>query len=301
MFYRRKLILILLESFGGRLSKLSFQKLLFLLTTRQERPSFEFVPFKYGCFSFQSYADMRTMMKYDLIIESASNGEEFWQVTKAGKLATHMTALTKRDQRALTEIKQAYEHLSSMELTKLTYLRFPYYAIKSEIASNILGNEDLETIRHCVPTNDSPVLFTIGYEGISIESYFNKLIKNNVKVLCDVRNNPVSMKYGFSKNQLSKTSEALGIQYVHFPELGIASSKRRNLNSADDYAALFDEYEATTLKSSRSFQLQLQSLMQANKRIALTCFEANPCMCHRMRLSKALGRLPDWKYETVHL
>jgi len=52
-------------------------------------------------------------------------------------------------------------------------------------------------------------LFTIGYEGISLEEYFNRLIKNDVKVLVDVRNNPLSMKFGFSKTQLKRFCEKL--------------------------------------------------------------------------------------------
>ena len=32
---------------------------------------------------------------------------------------------------------------------------------------------------------------TIGYEGRSIDEYLNLLIKNNIKLLCDVRKNPI--------------------------------------------------------------------------------------------------------------
>ena len=32
-------------------------------------------------------------------------------------------------------------------------------------------------------------IFSIGYEAISIDGYLNKLIKNNIHLLCDVRCN----------------------------------------------------------------------------------------------------------------
>jgi hypothetical protein len=45
-------------------------------------------------------------------------------------------------------------------------------------------------------TKDTTVIYTLGYEGISLEAYINKLIKNDVKLLCDVRKNPLSRKFG---------------------------------------------------------------------------------------------------------
>lgn len=87
MYYRRKVILALLESFGGDLEKISFQKLLFLFTRNQEKPAFDFVPYKQGCFSFQSYADMRTMMKYNMVAE----GKDQWIKTDKTNYTSTLT------------------------------------------------------------------------------------------------------------------------------------------------------------------------------------------------------------------
>jgi len=47
----------MLAANGGGLDKLDFQKLLFLFTqTFELEPSYEFVPFKKGCYSFTSVA-----------------------------------------------------------------------------------------------------------------------------------------------------------------------------------------------------------------------------------------------------
>ena len=47
-----------------------------------------------------------------------------------------------------------------------------------------------------------------------------------IGLLCDVRKNPLSRKFGFSKKKLKHITETVGIKYVHIPELGIESDKR---------------------------------------------------------------------------
>jgi hypothetical protein len=46
MYYRRKILLALLEIFDNKLEKISLQKLLMLVTKQQEKPDFHFVPYK---------------------------------------------------------------------------------------------------------------------------------------------------------------------------------------------------------------------------------------------------------------
>jgi hypothetical protein len=51
-----------------------------------------------------------------------------------------------------------------------------------------------------------PALFTIGYQGRTLEDSLNVLLTASVTLLCDVRRNPVSRKPGFSKGVLSASS-----------------------------------------------------------------------------------------------
>ncbi|MDR9399257.1 MAG: DUF488 domain-containing protein, partial [Salibacter sp.] len=60
MFYRRKVILGLIELLGGEVEKLRFQKLLFLYAMRKQQPEYDFVPYKFGCYSYSAKADMNT-------------------------------------------------------------------------------------------------------------------------------------------------------------------------------------------------------------------------------------------------
>jgi uncharacterized protein (DUF488 family) len=294
MYYRRKVILALLESFGGELGKISFQKLLFLFTRHQEKPAFDFVPYKQGCFSFQSYADMRTMIKYNMIVE----GKDQW--TKSDK-TNYASTLNPKDKQILLYIKNQFGKATSDDLIEYTYKKYPYYAAKSTISHKFLNKTELTTVHNSIPENNNTILYTIGYEGITLEQYLNKLILNDVKVLCDVRKNSLSMKYGFSKSQLQKACENLDIKYVHIPNLGINSDKRQSLNSQSDYDRLFREYEKTTLIENKSAIATVLDLLKKNERIALTCFEAHQCQCHRGTLAKTITHLPEWKYELKHL
>jgi uncharacterized protein (DUF488 family) len=141
-------------------------------------------------------------------------------------------------------------------------------------------------------------LFTIGYEGSSLELYLTKLIENKVQVLYDVRKNPFSHKFGFSKGNLSKVLLKFDIEYRHVPELGIISEKRQNLDSESDYIKLFDEYRKN-LPNKKIYLQELVNTLEQGKRIALTCFEEKPKSCHRHCVSDYLADHSD--IEVVHL
>ena len=109
------------------------------------------------------------------------------------------------------------------------------------------------------------------------------------------------MKYGFSKSQLKKYCESLGIKYLHFPELGIQSAQRQELNSQTDYDKLFTVYCKNNLSKTTNTQFEILNLLKQHKRIALTCFEANIFQCHRKYLAEAIEKLPEFNYEVKHI
>jgi len=135
----------------------------------------------------------------------------------------------------------------------------------------------------------------------SIEKYLNKLIKNDIKVLCDVRRNPLSMKFGFNKKQLSGFCSPLGIKYLHLPKLGIESDKRKKLENQADYDSLFKEYKKNILKSNITDQQKIIDLINNESRVAITCFEANIHHCHRFHLSKSLQKFNGREYKVMHI
>jgi uncharacterized protein (DUF488 family) len=169
------------------------------------------------------------------------------------------------------------------------------------VSEKILNEDELSVVKKALPQISGTILFTIGYEGISLEEYLVRLLKNNVKVLADVRHNPISMKYGFSKNQLMKYCTSLGIEYMHFPEVGIQSEQRQELSNQSDYDKLFEVYRKKNLTVTGKTQNEILTLLKHHKRIALTCFEANICQCHRKHLAEAIANLPGFTYELKHI
>jgi uncharacterized protein (DUF488 family) len=302
MYYRRKILLSLLENFDGQLNKTSLQKLLFIYTRWQEKKAFDFVPYKYGCYSFQANQDLKTLGKYGLVHESTNattegNSPQWVKSTEEEFTPT----LKDTDKAFMIKLKSAYGASSREELIKYTYQNYPFYAIKSEIAHKVLTKEELKKVEQQKRTFAETKLFSIGYEGKSLEHYLNQLIINDVKLLCDVRKNSLSMKYGFSKSQLKHACENVGINYLHIPELGIVSEKRQALNSLNDYQVLFKEYEKTVLIENKEYLLSINDLLKKYSRVALTCFEATECMCHRGRVVKALANQPNWNIPIQHL
>ena len=185
-----------------------------------------------------------------------------------------------------------FGRLRGKALIKYVYEKYPYFAINSEIANEYMDSEHLKKVDNARPTRRKKTMFsTIGYEGDSIEAYLNKLIENDIRLLVDVRKNPISRKYGFSKRTLSSLLGKMGIDYFHIPELGIQSSDRQELNTQSDYDKLFEKYEKTVLRDQQESLEKLFDLFTENRRIAITCYEKDPRQCHRSRVANAIESL----------
>jgi uncharacterized protein (DUF488 family) len=142
-------------------------------------------------------------------------------------------------------------------------------------------------------------LFTIGYEGISIDAYINRLLENCVKILVDVRRNAYSNKFGFSKKEFQYCLEKIGIKYVHIPELGIESEKRKEAAKQDKMnfglfttnktgiEELFEDYRKI-LPTKQIYINRLLEILRKYRFVAITCFEADYRQCHRHVLAEFL-------------
>ena len=132
-------------------------------------------------------------------------------------------------------------------------------------------------------------LFTIGYEGKTMDEYLAQLRDAGVSLLCDVRYNAVSRKRGFSKRGLAEACTAAGIRYEHLRTLGIPSEERRNLRRPEDRAALFDRYARVTLAAEGEALANIAAWIKVDcESVALTCFERDPRECHRHCVADAL-------------
>jgi len=285
IYERQKHLLALVNVIGGEVGSLDFQKLLLLYCLEvEESPSYEFVPYKFGGFSFTSYADKRGLIGKGLFADE----NRIWKLTPEGRsVPITVSILT-----AMSRFVKRHEGLRGNELVAEVYRRHPYYAIRSEITEQVLAGDTaaLKAIAAARPSKGSPGLCTIGYEGRTLEGFLNALIKDEVAVLCDVRQNPMSRKYGFSKSTLQKCCKGVNIRYEHIPELGIASENRRGLRSREDYDTLFDAYTRETLPSQANALTKIMNWIEKGERVALTCYERVPEQCHRTCVAKELER-----------
>ncbi|HMQ70090.1 MAG TPA: DUF488 domain-containing protein [Ignavibacteria bacterium] len=276
------------------MSRIDLQKLLLVFSKYQKKPDYHFIPYKFGCYSFQANQDLNTLEKYKMVSCDKNN----WYLESSIDLFPELKI---EDQRILKAVHSQFKNKLGNDLIKHTYQHYPYYAINSSILGKILDSNAVEKVLNNKPVNKLNGLYTIGYEGISLEQYLNKLIKYDIKILCDVRRNALSMKYGFSKSQLKYACEELGIQYIHFPELGIQSDQRKFLFTQTDYDKLFKQYVLQTIPETINSQEILVQLINRNKRVAITCFEADICKCHRLHLAESLKKLKDFHFRIYHI
>ena len=299
-YRRQRLLLYFLEYLSpgqideqGGISKMDLQKLLLLYCLQMGSKHYDFVPWERGGYSFQCEADLNLLEKRGWI--KTRDSRLFLNET----ISTDSWVATGKEREGVRNwIRRS--PWRGEELVKRTYQLYPYYAFHSRIKGDLLNTEELERVKCSVGEVESNeiVVFTLGYEGIHFETYLNKLVSNRVALLCDVRNNPLSRKFGFSASKLSSVLPKLDIEYRHFPELGIVSEKRKTLNTRADYEVLFQHY-CEDLMERREELERLTQIIESKRRVVLTCFEAEPQHCHRHCISDFLEN--EYHYRVEHL
>ena len=131
-------------------------------------------------------------------------------------------------------------------------------------------------------------LFTIGYEGSSLEDFIATLKALNIETLVDVREIALSRRKGFSKTALKNALECAGIKYQHEKSLGSPKEIRNRLKEDKDYTRYFLEFNAY-LKSQDELLKKLINTHSEN--IVLMCYERDPKTCHRSAVADRMGAL----------
>jgi uncharacterized protein (DUF488 family) len=169
--------------------------------------------------------------------------------------------------------------------------RFPWYA------SRCRSREALPDDVPALPRRDVAV-HTAGYEGKSVDGFFDDLLAAGITGIVDVRANPVSRKYGFAKRSLSGIAAQLGLAYQHLPELGIPGDRRGSLSDFASYQRLLDEYE-TTMLPSQAKGMQTAARLLRSRPSVLLCVERDVGCCHRGRLANRIAE--DEGLPVIHL
>jgi uncharacterized protein (DUF488 family) len=293
MYYRRKILLALLEVYGGSLKRTDCEKLLFNFCQTTDKNFYDFFPYQFGPFSFLSYYDKRRLTELGLLKQT----DEFQLNTEH----SFLNDLELTDKKALLNFKGRIGDLRGDNLVKKTYREFPQFASRSKIVERLFDSGELRQIQFAWNKDTKPFVFTLGYEGLSIDAFLNKLVSNNILAVVDVRNNPQSMKYGFSKKSFKQYIENAGMKYFHIPELGIPSSMRKGLGESVSYERLFQIYKTKLLPEHEEAQKRLLNLITEYSRIALVCFEADYHFCHRNTLVEYLQKKNPLPSPVLHL
>jgi uncharacterized protein (DUF488 family) len=135
-----------------------------------------------------------------------------------------------------------------------------------------------------------PCLFTLGYEGATIDQFVQTARANGICAIVDVRRNPISRKKGFAKSAFRAALEQAGIAYFHLPELGVPSERRKNIKSAEAYRALFEYYDREVLDKNSAAINRILELLSEYRRVTLVCFEADHQKCHRHRIAEHIAQ-----------
>jgi uncharacterized protein (DUF488 family) len=287
MLIRQKTVLALLSRANKPLSPTVFVKLTFLLrqeTGLKNEPTFyDFVPYKYGPFSFALYWELMNL-KRDGYVTSDKKCVALCERT-GGLAKKKIDELPAAVQRAVESIVGCYGRKSQTELVKDVYARYPWYASKNELTdlTDLRPKSSVRAKKAC------PAVYTAGYEGKSVDAFFNHLLKNGIRLIIDVRANPVSRRYGFSKRQFSEIARRLGLEYRHMPDLGIPSKYRVDLSDFDSYQRLLKKYEQEMIPKLGDEIDEVGKLMVETPAV-LVCVEKDVRCCHRSRLADAISR-----------
>lgn len=283
-------ILELLRACGGSLEARDLAVLLFLYGRTQpdgEAP-YDFTAGKEGPVSFTAEADLEKLVARGLVRRDGG-----LHLTKEGR-----ALLGRSHDATIQDFVEHHQDLRGDALLAEAFARDPFVALRATDAERLLEGAALSRVKRARKEKDAPALSTIGYEGLSLERYLNVLLSHGVTLLCDVRANPNSRKFGFAKRALSHGCETVGIRYEHLPELGIATEKRKGVHTREDYDALFLKYERDWLPKQSAALDRIRSWIAEGERVALTCYEHDPNECHRRSVAKALA---ETGLEAVHL
>lgn len=289
MLRRQRTILRVLNEANGAAAATQLQKFVFLLRQEtflgQDSAFYEFLPYRFGAYSFAAQREIEAMIAHGFI----GSARATLNLTSTGR--TEAQDVDSDTARAVTSVISRYGRVSLNNLLRDIYRRYPWYASKSERKDLLSPNARQQ--------EPAPIaIYTMGYEERSIDGFLDKLLRTGIRRIVDVRANPVSRKYGFARSSLSTLAGKMAIEYRHYPELGISSAKRRDVETSSEFRQLFGYYERQILPTKVDELAKVAALMKGMPSV-LVCMEREAVDCHRSRLAARVATLTS--LNVVHL
>ncbi|HYD18911.1 MAG TPA: DUF488 domain-containing protein [Patescibacteria group bacterium] len=131
-------------------------------------------------------------------------------------------------------------------------------------------------------------IFTIGYEGVTVEAFLRRLESAGVKTLIDVRAVPLSRKPGYSKNRLAAFLAERGIAYAGLKGLGTPAAGREAARKGriSEMRAIFGRHmETEPALADLTKAIEIAGTAPA----CLLCFEHSAACCHRLMVAEIMA------------
>jgi len=271
-----KLLKVLSFFKNSYISRLKLFKISFLLSQNKAFEKFyDFIPYKFGPYSFEMEKDINFLYKLGLINISNNN------ISMSKKIFLFLEKIKKENY--LNFKNYNFINWSESKLLDYIYNKYPYYTQNSLIKKNYFKSPKKQIIK----------IYTIGYEGRTIDNFLNTLIKKGIKAVIDVRSLPFSNKYGFSKYWFLKYIKEFKIDYYNIPNLGIPKNIRMN-RTKEEY---FNWYKNSLINKIYDLR-EIISLIKL-KPSCLMCFEKNFNDCHRGILAQRLKKITGLEIEEL--
>lgn len=283
MLRRQKMLLAILHSAMRDLTATELVKFAFLLRHETDVSSdhafYDFVPYKYGPFSFALYRELEALEKNGYV--NINDGHIRLCGGAGSSAIDKIRELSHREAGSVADVASRYRTANTDALLRDVYARYPWFTINSERA-DLIGSRRVKR-----PTAKVGI-YTSGYEGKSVDGFFDNLLQAGIRSVIDVRFNPVSRKYGFAGSSIRRIGEKLGLTYAHVPELGISGDHRESLDSYESYQRLMRRYETSFLTNQEPSLRKLEGLIRSGPSV-LVCMEKDVRCCHRGRLAAAMS------------
>lgn len=122
-------------------------------------------------------------------------------------------------------------------------------------------------------------IYSVGYEGFTVDALVERLAQSGVSLLVDVRLNATSRRPGFSRRALESALAGHGIVYVHERKLGNPPDNRDAFRRGDGKTGRVRMRALLENGSGGALERLVERAQGA--RIAVMCVERERNRCHR--------------------
>lgn len=186
------------------------------------------------------------------------------------------------------------------QLPMKTQSSFLIYLLQNNI-------KDVDKARVAMRRFLNTTLYTVGYEGKSLDQFLTILKTNGIETLIDVRFSVESQyKPEFSGNLLARELQRNGIKYAHRKEFGVPYEWQNPYKEGAIPFECLDKFYRWNVKKNTDFKAFLDGVKE-NGKTALMCYERyatakreQTISCHRSILAAIMQETGEFK-EVVHL